>query len=445
MTLTTRRFLYITFILSFLIITPLVILYANGYTFSLNKKSIVKTGMLVLNTKPESANIYLNGVPEETFLGSYFGKRIKVTTPAKIKNIIPGEYLVRVELENYWPWEKKLTVYPGGTTFAEDVILFRKELPQIIAANTRISQQSPNKEYSIIYDDNNVSLVNLENGNITNLLNSTTSPMIVWSPRSTKFIINNTIFDIYNPEKRISISQLDFQPENIKWNFSQDDIIYFKEKNKIYSFNITNQTVKAIAEMQISGDYFIKDKYIFSLSRVGNDSNLNVVDLNSSVIVKSIKLPNTFNYEFINTDNELINLYDKDKEILYLINPFADYLPIREIINNIKIAKWVGPAKLLFANDYEIWLYDLGQNKKTILNRLSEKIKDVVWHPSNNYIIYSTEKSINTLELDERDRYRTIELVAGENLKIINLNRNGSILYFQGTYGNQVGLFRLKI
>ncbi|KKR32678.1 MAG: hypothetical protein UT64_C0026G0020 [Candidatus Falkowbacteria bacterium GW2011_GWF2_39_8] len=101
MTLTTRRFLYITFILSFLIITPLVILYANGYTFSLNKKSIVKTGMLVLNTKPESANIYLNGVPEETFLGSYFGKRIKVTTPAKIKNIIPGEYLVRVELENY--------------------------------------------------------------------------------------------------------------------------------------------------------------------------------------------------------------------------------------------------------------------------------------------------------------------------------------------------------
>ncbi|KKR32677.1 MAG: hypothetical protein UT64_C0026G0019 [Candidatus Falkowbacteria bacterium GW2011_GWF2_39_8] len=325
------------------------------------------------------------------------------------------------------------------------MILFRKELPQIIAANTRISQQSPNKEYSIIYDDNNVSLVNLENGNITNLLNSTTSPMIVWSPRSTKFIINNTIFDIYNPEKRISISQLDFQPENIKWNFSQDDIIYFKEKNKIYSFNITNQTVKAIAEMQISGDYFIKDKYIFSLSRVGNDSNLNVVDLNSSVIVKSIKLPNTFNYEFINTDNELINLYDKDKEILYLINPFADYLPIREIINNIKIAKWVGPAKLLFANDYEIWLYDLGQNKKTILNRLSEKIKDVVWHPSNNYIIYSTEKSINTLELDERDRYRTIELVAGENLKIINLNRNGSILYFQGTYGNQVGLFRLKI
>ncbi|KKQ61342.1 MAG: hypothetical protein US81_C0007G0022 [Parcubacteria group bacterium GW2011_GWE2_38_18] len=445
MTLTTRRFLYITFILSFLIITPLVILYANGYTFSMSKKGIVKTGMLVLNTKPESANIYLNGVPEETFLGSYFGKKIKVTTPSKIKNIVPGEYLVRLEIENYWPWEKKLTVHPGGSTFAEDIILFKKDTPQILTADTKDTFQAPNNEFSLAYDGKSVSLVNLENGKSTIITEVSATPSITWSPNSTKFILNNTIYDTYNQEKRLELDQLDIKLENVKWNFSQEDIIYYKEKNIIYSLNIANKTRKQLLEQQIAGDYFIKDKYIFSLSRVNNDSSLRVIDLGSSQIYKTIKLPNTFNYEFINTENSLVNLFDKDKGILYLIDPFTDYLPIREIINNIKTAKWVGPGKLLYANDFEVWLYDLGQNKKTILNRLSEKISDVVWHPSNNYIIYSTENSINTLELDERDKFRTIELVDGKNINNLNLNKNGGVLYFQGNTGLQTGLFRLEI
>lgn len=448
MTLSTRRFLYISFILAFLIITPIVILYANGYTFSLKKQKIVKTGMLVVDTKPTGANIYLNGVAEETFLGSYFGKKTKITTPTKIKNIVPGEYLVRLELPNYWPWEKKLTINSGQSTYAEDIVLFKKNSPQLLFNNTQKIFLSPDNKFFLAYNNKDISLINLINGEIIKLQSASSSPVINWSPDGTKFLINNKIYRLENLNEVTSLDKESIQPPtNIKWNLSQTDVIYYKDfKNNIYSYNITSKISRPIfLEQNITGDYLIKDKYLFSLSNIKNDHNLIVADIKNSQTIKKIKLPSVQNLEFTNINNNLINLYDKDREILYLIDPFADYLQIKEIINNIKITKWVNQNKLLYANDFEIWLFDLNLNKKTLLSRLSSNIKDVVWHPSNNYIIYSTDDSVNTLELDERDKFGTIELFEGRNISSLFLDPKGENIYILGNINNQEGIFKLAI
>lgn len=107
--------------------------------------------------------------------------------------------------------------------------------------------------------------------------------------------------------------------------------------------------------------------------------------------------------------------------------------------------QWINDNKLLYSNDFEIWLYDLNNHKKTILTRISEPITGIIWHPSNNYVIYSTDKSINIIELDEREKRNITELICLDKISSLNLSQKGDILYFMAKIGNQEGLYKLAI
>ena len=82
MTLKARRIMRTIFLLAFLIATPLVSLYAAGYKFSLQKGGLQKTGMLILDTEPQGARIYLNGVPQQTAIKKLVNEVFRNTDPA---------------------------------------------------------------------------------------------------------------------------------------------------------------------------------------------------------------------------------------------------------------------------------------------------------------------------------------------------------------------------
>ena len=131
--------------------------------------------------------------------------------------------------------------------------------------------------------------------------------------------------------------------------------------------------------------------------------------------------------------------------MLYLIDPLLEFNPLRETINNIKYTMWINDKKLLYANDFEVWLFDVNESKKTLLTRISRGINNILWHPSNNYVIFSTDKTINIIELDDREKRNIIELIKLENIKWLTLGEDGNILYFYAKIGNQEGLYKLAI
>ena len=147
MSLFTRRILYIFFIILFLIITPMVIFYAAGYKFNLTGIRFQRTGTFIFDTEPKGAKIFINGQPQQTFLKKYYSQEESfITTPAKIKNFLPGEYNIKFEFDNYWTWEKKLTIYPSTSTYAEDVYLFKKNLPMLLlSGKINNAELSPDK------------------------------------------------------------------------------------------------------------------------------------------------------------------------------------------------------------------------------------------------------------------------------------------------------------
>jgi len=451
MTLKMRRLLYISFIILFLTITPLIIFYAAGYKFNLRGIKIQKTGTFILDSKPQEAKIFLNNKVQQTFFNKFFfSKNNIIKTPAKIKNLLPGEYNLKLELDGYWPWQKKLIIYPGTSTYAEDIVLFKKNLPALILQD-KINglKLSVNKNNLAILTDQEVILLNLTEEKQVKLPSASSSPTIncAWAPSDKKILLNHSIYQTDNPSKNINLNDyIKTDIDNLKWDITSDDNLYYQAQDNFINFTLSNKANKIILENQKFNDYLVKDNYLYLVSQASNSTNLNIFTLGASELIRSISLPRSSEYEFINPAHQLINLYDKKHQILYLIDPFASfYSPVREIINNVKYANWVDNNRLIYANDFEIWFYEVNLNKKTLLTRISQGITNVFWHPSNNYIIYSTDKAINILELDQREKRSIIELIKFDWIKWPLLNKKGDILYFYAKIGNQEGLYKLAI
>lgn len=463
MTKKTRTKLFLLFCLAFLIIAPLTALYATGYKINLSwppkfGQTLQKTGMFIFDTQPRGAKIYIDGKLQQKFFDKFFFiKNNSIATPAKIKDVLPGKYDVKIELDGYWPWTKKLEIYPGESTYAEDISLFKKNLPWLIINNIKDPriEPSPDNKYLALINDKKIYALNLETEEIVQFpapLDSSLENKILWSPDGKKFITdlsalrdNKAIFDLANPDKLILLKELiNKNISNVKWG---DNKIYYQYKNFLNAFDLAGKTDNTVLAGESYLDYSVSDNYIFAVVRAKSDNSIKLKTYSAKnlELITEIDLPSSSGYKLTEYKYNLLNLYDSKHQILYLVNPLSPTNPLKEIINNVKYTEWINGQKLLYANDFEVWLLDLAQGQKSILTRISYPIIGIAWHPSNNYILYATKNSINTIELDEREKRNVTELIWLEKITSMRLNKKGDILYFDAKIGNQEGLYKLQI
>jgi len=448
MTKKTRGFLFAAFIILFVTISPMMLMYAFGFKFNLSQMQLQKTGMLVLETEPTGAKIYLDGKLEINPFKFYSKNNRYTKTPTKIKNIVPGEHTIRMELDGYWEWEKRLTIRPGETVFAENVVLFEKKLPLILSNQGKDSLQaiqiSQDKEKIALINHNQLTILNLKKGKelARETLPTITSQEIIWSKDNKKIIIDTIIFDI-NAEEIINLKDyVNGNPHNLKWENNNN--LYYQNNSGVHVFNLNNKKTERLVTAKIE-DYLIKGNELFYLATNSQKTALYVYNLNEEKNIGQINLTRGA-YQFIHQENKYINLYDSAGQKIYLLevmSPWTDKYNLKEI-NNVKTSVWSGD-QLFYHNDFEISIWDSRDNGDTLLTRLSEKINEIVWHPSNNYIIYSTNKEINTLELDKREKHNTNTLTALDQIDFIAIDQDGNQLYFYAEIGNQTGLYKLEI
>lgn len=104
-----KRLSTISFLISFAIVSFILIAYARGFRVDLTKKKITSTGLLVATSVPDGASVILNGH--------------LTTATNSTTNLPPGDYDVRIAKEGYLPWNKKLKVQPEIVT-KTDALLF---------------------------------------------------------------------------------------------------------------------------------------------------------------------------------------------------------------------------------------------------------------------------------------------------------------------------------
>ena len=381
MTLRSRRIIYLSFILIFVIITPIVILYTAGYRYNFQKHKIQKTGILILRSEPTGATIYLNG------------ELRKETTPARIANLLPDDYTIRVEKENFFPWQKTLPVQSNLTTFAEDVLLFEKNLPgQVVETNSELFSLSPNKQ-NIVY------------------LNSADAGDEVW------------LLNLKTSEKKLlyQVSEKTNSVTDFEWgNDSQKILITlaFDKPAKMKKYILLNTQTDEVTIYQKLSDFYFTFK---GVSPSLADASI-LPDLSLSV-----------------SSSGMIALLDKTTRDLSILDQSGN--GVFETKAD-KVAWSPDGKKLLYLTDFEIWVYDSSTSEQTLISRYGQEIKKLDWI-NGNYIVILLGNTVKTIELDPRDQRNVADIFTLEKIDNFFIDGSKQQIYFYGVIGNQKGVFEL--
>lgn len=442
MTYRIRHWLFRFFVLLFIVLTTYTSLYATGYQINWRgewrlDRLLVKTGTLALNTQPTGAKIYINDRLQSIFSWRKFSDN-NLTTPAKIKNLAPGEYDLRLEKDGYWPWEKKLNILAEQTTYAEDINLFKKDsILNILACNCQEISLSPNRRYLLLKQGQKI--IDLKTSKETPLSLDRPIGQVEWLGNNNQILIDYRLFNLsdftsldYAKIIGPDISQLFYR--------EADGRLYYEYKNSLNYYDANQKTSTKILSGSNYLSYSFKGDYLFFLSSQDKKIILSSYSLNDQS-VKNIEIPYPGDYKFLDNDFNWLTLYDQKSKSLYLIDPLSLKL-VREGIKNFRGGLWLANDKLLYYTDFEIYLFDLKQNNKILINRVGESISDLVWQAKNNYIIYATKTSLNTLDL-ATDTITPI--LKADNISSIFLDSKTSTLYFTAKVNNQSGLYKMIV
>lgn len=163
----------------FFIGAPIVVLYAVGYRFISTKEEAVPVGVLLVESVPRGATIYVNN--------EKIGR-----SPRAVPGLPEGNVTVRLEKQGYASWEKQLPILPTKATEARTIKLFA-ENPQVttLAENVQMFNLSPNRRLiSFLDDKKQLHIVNTQNEALQDPIPLTYTPtQILWSPDSSTLLL----------------------------------------------------------------------------------------------------------------------------------------------------------------------------------------------------------------------------------------------------------------
>lgn len=392
--------------------------------------------MLTVDSQPSGAVVYLNDHPRgDTTLR--FWRKEYLTTAAKIKNLLPGEYVLRLEKTGYWPFQKRITILSGQTTFAEEINLFRSDEP-LLVATTGQGEVSLSFDHKYLYESGASRLINLKGSQIKKLAATADTPG-TWLKNSEKILVGGQLFDL---EKNSQINYREIiGAETTNWHLDEsDNRLFYQNKNTISYFRL-DQRVSLVA---LSGEnYLTYEPRGDDLFTVVNDQGkiiLKKYSLKEQKLLAELTLPSIGQYKFISDGQKRLTLYDQQNKTLYLINP-TDF-NTKTVIQNVFGWQWLNEETIIYNNNWELYTYNLGDNNSLLITRFSEKIEKIIWHQANNYLIFSTAKNLNTIDLTSGT---ITTILRADQISSPVLDDKNDYLYFLAGIGKQIGIYKIVL
>jgi hypothetical protein len=437
MTLIYRRITYSIFIIIFLIAAPTVILYTQGYRFNFEKGRIQKTGILVISSVPRRADIFLNGKKIEN-----------KTTPARLENILPADYEIKLAKNGYHDWNKRLTVLENSSTFAEKILLWKNSLPSNII-NQDFFDYEPSwdrQQAAIITGSHQLILMDFSQNKtreLADLKQYSSAKIIGWSKSDKKIILKvagkQETYLIFNTEVLVKEDPVIIPAsyQTLKWDESSDNLVYGLKQKNLWQFDLFSKKEKMIAQ-NIIGDFWIQNNSLFYFTTTGLYKKL-INKKSPAVLLDKNRCDGC---RFLAEKKSRLFILDDNNQKLQIIDTAGK---IRPIIAEAKNLDWLNNDVLLFYNNWELWIYDLNKKEPELITRVGEPLTQALWHTQRRHIIFTTDKKISIIELDNRELRNVITLANPEELRKITLDYRGRKIYFWGKQKDQTGLFELPL
>ncbi|MDD5633797.1 MAG: PEGA domain-containing protein [Candidatus Omnitrophica bacterium] len=107
-----RKIFFYIFLIIYLIVCPLIILYAFGFIFKPGGTTkVTQTGLIYLATAPTGADVYLDR------------KQYDRKTPTIITGLLPGKYKIILHARGYRPWTHSIEVKVGKAAVLDKILL----------------------------------------------------------------------------------------------------------------------------------------------------------------------------------------------------------------------------------------------------------------------------------------------------------------------------------
>ncbi len=118
MTKRTKRWLFYSAVAVFLLLSGIVILYAQGYKYSFSERKFLRTGAISLKVN-RNAKIFLNDELQgnTSFFNSAYG----------IDRLLPEDYRLAVEEDGYSTWQKTAVVEEGFVVDFPNILILPEE------------------------------------------------------------------------------------------------------------------------------------------------------------------------------------------------------------------------------------------------------------------------------------------------------------------------------
>jgi hypothetical protein len=107
-----RKALFYIFLLFYIILCPLIILYAFGYIFKPSmEEAVTKTGLIYISTAPPGANVDIDD------------KTYHERTPFTLQELLPKDYDISITLDGYKTWQQTVPVKANTATVLDSIIM----------------------------------------------------------------------------------------------------------------------------------------------------------------------------------------------------------------------------------------------------------------------------------------------------------------------------------
>jgi hypothetical protein len=364
----------IILVLFFFIVLVMIIGYARGYRFDLEKKSVKSTGIISATSNPKAAKIYING-------------ELKGVTDTNLI-LPPNNYLVEIKKEGYTNWSKKINL-KGELVINTDPVLFPINPSLSPLTNLGIIKAIPTEDSDKI--------------------------VIIASGSAYLFDVGKKTLPFFPPlNKIVDLSQINTAVDfnNLKLIFSPD------QKQAIFEF--------------ISSDN-LKTAYLLSLQ----EENLNPLEitLSKDALIEAWqkekaknfnKILETFPKDFdkIASDSfDIISFSPNETKVLY------------QAKNNIAIPLMIKPVMIATNQTPEersikkggIYVYDRKEDKNFSIGNWGLAIgNSLKWYSDSRHLIIEENKKISIVDYDNTNK-QTVYSGPFEN-SFFNPTNDGKII-----------------
>lgn len=442
----TRRLIFYSFVFLFIIAGLAVVFYCQGWRIVIQNYSVrfQRTGAVFIQTNPKGVIIKIG---KEIF-GDKSGL---IQNGTLVGELLPGNYKIEIEKNNYLAWAKNIAVESGLVTEISKIVLIPQNLEKnLVPLAKSIDNFWVISDRKIIFKNNANLYYQSQDSSPVKLRGD---KFIVWSDDNNKIITQdskNQTYYLYqldnlsqalnisaslNNLQKIAIKNIKFHPLDSNRLIIQgkNNLLYILDPNQLKLENIVKNPV-LIWTIQSPNLYYIKQTETQELkTKTYVLTSFNLVSKTENF---SFELPNQLinqSFSEISASADKIALLTQTRS-LYLFNQQSqDFKQVASSAENFvfspdskKIAFWDKDVKL---NIYFTEDYQKGINKKAgDIIKLDFYPKNISWYQDSSHIFIETPTSVDFLEIDDRlpiNKYTLVKNAFGFNYQL-NSNR----LYF---------------